>query len=585
MRPGHLPLALLIAASALVSCGREPPPSVLLVTVDTLRADALGCYGSASARTPRMDRLAAEGTRFSRAEANCPLTLPSHATILTGLLPAEHGLRDNDPPHPLPPAELRDYGTLAETLASEGYETAAFVSASVVAARTGLAQGFTIYDGPAEGEPGALRYAERVGGETAALAAEWIRSARRPFFLWVHLFDPHEPYEPPVAFRSGASPGTPEAYADEVAYADRCVGTLLDALDEAGAEGQTLVVVTSDHGEGLGEHGEPTHGYLLYETTLRVPLVLRWPGRVAEGAVREDLVGLEDVAPTIVGAAGGSPAGLLGPPAEDRVVVSESLYGWRHMAWAQLFAAQDGRNRKLVRGSARALYDLGVDPREANPLTEEDAGLGASIDEYRRIRPAEDGGSDAPEPVPGLPYLAGVGRGRLDVVPWEQNEKLRPPDPRLAREIDRAKALVARGAAPAAERLLADLEERDPRNPTVAFWRGRNEGSRGDHASAAKAFSQAFERGLREAKVLDLWLKHLLLGERLEEAGRVIQEVVPEVAPDTGTYLMMAAYHRAVGDVREALLDLDRAAAAARTERERHEVSRFRHNLKAEKDK
>ena len=575
---------------------------MLLVTVDTLRADAVGCYGAGDdARTPRMDRLAAEGIRFDQADASCPLTLPSHTTMLTGLSPAGHGFRDNDPPHPLPPPEHRSFRTLAEDLSGAGYRTAAFVSASVLAARTGLDAGFALYDGPEAAEAGSLKFAERRAAETVEAATAWLRAGDDPFFLWVHIFDPHHPYEAPPAFARGGGPDSPEAYADEVAYADRCVGMLLDAIEDRGVADQTLVIVTSDHGEGLGEHEEATHGYLLYETTLRVPLILRWPGRVTPGTVAAVPVALADIHPTALGAAGlpapDGPPSLLAPD-PDRVLVAETLYGWRHMGWAQLLAARSG-SQKVIEGAGSERYDLTSDPREVAPLEAGRPGdpRSAFADElaaYAAVRPAFTSAPGESLPVPeSFPYAAGVGRARLALLPPAVNLKLRPPSPSLASRIDEVAGRVGKSDPRSVERDLRSLEADDPGNPTLAFWRGRNAQAEADAAArrgdgisaresaarAAKAFREAFERGLEDAKVVNLLLKNLLLAERLEEAAAVVNREAREIVPDAGTYLMIGAVLQASGNLPEARRMADLAAVKARSDRERRLVSRFRHNL------
>jgi arylsulfatase A-like enzyme len=569
----------------ILGCGGAPEdsapsrPCILLVTVDTLRADALGCYGNATARTPRLDRLAAEGVRFTEVWTVCPLTLPAHATILTGLLPPEHGLRDNDPPSPLPPPDRRDYATLAEELGGGGYATAAFVSASVVAARTGLDQGFEVYDGPEEGVPGALRYSERTGRDTVRLAAEWIRDAGEPFFCWVHLFDPHDPYDPPEPFGTAAPPTSAEAYAAEVAYADHCVGILLDELARAGREEHTLVVVTSDHGEGLGEHGEPTHGYLLYETTLCVPLILRWPGRLAEAGARPGTRTLADLYSTLLRAAG-RPTDRSLLEDEPGTVLSETLYGYRHMGWAQLFAARNG-DRKLLRGASARSFDLATDSGETAPLSETPPDLVAAVNRYRVLPPRGEPVGPPPELPAGFPYAAGLGRHRIENLSWEENAKLRPPDPGFAAEIDRVKARIGMAPPREVEEAFAELAARDSGNPTLWFWRGYNAMRGGLDREAALAFEKAFRLGLTDAKVLTLWLRELLVVGDLAQAKEVIRSRLSEIVPDTDTWLMVGAYFLTAGDIAEAKRYRDLAERIARTSRERDHVSRFRHDIES----
>src|SRR6185503_4082285 len=261
---------------ALQPAGSSPPvgpPSgagVLLVTVDTLRPDALGWVAGRNA-TPVIDRIAAEGFRFAAAVAPVPLTHPSHSAILTGLWPHRLGLRDNG--LVLPPGPK----TLAEVLHGRGYATAAFVSGYPLDSAFGLDRGFDVYDDALTRASGPEGDLERPAAATAAAAAAWIRSARGPWLAWVHFYDPHYPYEPPAEDRR---PGRRGGYDGEVASVDRAIGALLPAVGD-GQAGGVLTVFAGDHGESLGEHGEGTHGFFIYDSTVLVPLFVRFPGRVA----------------------------------------------------------------------------------------------------------------------------------------------------------------------------------------------------------------------------------------------------------------------------------------------------------------
>ncbi|HEY0781826.1 MAG TPA: sulfatase, partial [Thermoanaerobaculia bacterium] len=262
-------VAVLLLLSALtVACApasRAPstasPRSLLLVTLDTVRADHLGCYGYAQAETPALDGLARQGLRFADASSTVPLTLPSHATLLSGLLPPHHGVRANGGgPYPASRA------TLATRLASAGYRTGAFVAAFVLDHRFGLARGFEVYDDDVARDPIApwTLEAERPGDQVVDRALAWLgKTDARPYFLWVHLYDAHAPYTPPSPQRERHA-GRP--YDGEIAFVDSQVGRLLAAIERRGETGKTAVAVVADHGEGLGEHGEATHGLLLYET-------------------------------------------------------------------------------------------------------------------------------------------------------------------------------------------------------------------------------------------------------------------------------------------------------------------------------
>src|SRR5262249_53777833 len=280
-RPGPwialaLGLASVVAAASLharrssTAVLRQPGLDVLLVTIDTLRADAVGAYGATTGATPLLDAVAARGVVFRQAHAHDVVTLPSHANILSGRLPFQHGVRDN--------AGFRfprDVPTLASLLGAAGYRTGAFVSAFTLDARFGLARGFDVYDDRLGGPAGPLALPERRGADTVAAAQRWLaEGSGRPSFCWVHVYEPHAPYVPPEPFAS-RHPGAP--YVGEVETAAAALQPLLRPLLDS-ASPHTLVIVTGDHGESLGEHGERTHGLFAYESTLHVPLVMFAPG-------------------------------------------------------------------------------------------------------------------------------------------------------------------------------------------------------------------------------------------------------------------------------------------------------------------
>ncbi len=294
-RAGALTIGL--ALLALSGCNRAtaPPPAatavprhLVIVTIDTLRADRLGAYGNTTVPTPNFDRLAREGTRALDATTHVPITRPSHTSLFTGRYPADHGVRDNIS---LPLA--KDIPTLAELLKAQGFTTAAFVSTFVLASSSGLDRGFDHYDDLAEtgGQDGAasLSQAQRRGDDTLARVDQWLAtrgadaSAARTA-LWVHLYDPHDPYEPPAPF---AAQFADRPYDGEVAWTDTLLGRLRASLEARKLWDDALVVVTADHGESLGEHGETGHGFFAYETTLKVPLVMRGPGVPAGRTLRQ----------------------------------------------------------------------------------------------------------------------------------------------------------------------------------------------------------------------------------------------------------------------------------------------------------
>lgn len=388
-------VAVVLALLAL-ACGRDPAPpvapsvpaparpSVLLVTIDTLRADRVGCYGRAGAGTAALDRLAAEGTRFERARTAVPITLPAHASILTGLYPMHHGVHDNGIATLGPAAR-----SVVESFHTAGYSCAAFVSAFVLSRRFGLDQGFAVYDEVRAQYALSGLVEERPADQTVDAALAWLATAQEPFFLWVHLFDPHQPYRPPPPFaeRFAADP-----YQGEIAFADAELARLLGAARTRAGE-RLLVAATADHGEGLGEHGERTHSAFLYDSTLRVPLILSGPG-VPVGEVVAEPVLTIDIAPTLLSLAGLPPlGGIDGVPLEPLFAAQsieraapqffETYWGFLNQGWSPLLAVSDGR-RKLIDAPRPELYDLIDDAGESdNRFVTDDA---AALTMRRAVR-------------------------------------------------------------------------------------------------------------------------------------------------------------------------------------------------------
>lgn len=371
-RPRVLVFALVLAAAALAPACKAPAKpqylNVLLITVDTLRPDRLSCYSPRFVQTPRIDGLAARGVLFERAFAHAPMTLPSHASILLGSTPLAHGADDNGMrviPKGVP--------SLPKTLKAAGYATGAFVSAFPLDARFGLTEGFDIYDDkyPARAAT-SLDFPERRAEKTVAAATDWLAAQTGRWFLWVHVFDPHAPYAPPEPY---ATRFAKDPYSGEVAYVDEMLGRLFQALEARGETGRTLVVLTADHAESLGEHGEMTHSYFAYNSTLWVPLIVAGPGfasRRVSGPVSH-----EDIFPTVCDLLGlPQPEGLRGrsfrPLLEGgsrsaRPIYFEALEGYYHRGAAPLRGVIDGP-MKFMDSPIPELYDLGTDFGESRNL-------------------------------------------------------------------------------------------------------------------------------------------------------------------------------------------------------------------------
>ena len=346
------------------------PRNLLIVSLDTVRADRLGSYHYKLAQTPRLDALAASGLRFEQASTVVPLTLPAHSSLMTGTFPAWHGVRDNGGFY-LDDDQL----TLAEIIRDRGFRTGGFVGAFVLDRRWGISQGFDRYfddfDLDKYADASAMDMIQRPGSDVVDRAIEWLQAdANLPFFAWVHLYDAHAPYEAPEPYRSRFPRTRDGAYDAEIASADAQVGRLLDTLRAGGRLDDTLVIVVADHGEMLGEHGELTHGFFIYEGATRIPLIVSGPG-VSAGVVA-DQVRIVDVMPTALS--------LLGVPIPNAVqganlmplargqhlglvAHTESWYPRYHYGWSELRAIQDGRF-KLIRAPRPELYDLATDPRE-----------------------------------------------------------------------------------------------------------------------------------------------------------------------------------------------------------------------------
>lgn len=348
---------------------KTPPGDVFLITIDTLRSDHVGCYGYQWIQTPTIDQLAKQGIRFAQAFTPSPITNTSHASILTGLLPSSHGVSDFGVPL------TADHSTLAELLEKRGYQTAAFIGSVILDSKTlapGLDRGFEFYDNFPEKTETKSRWGrlERRGMDVVQRAETWLDGHRTgPHFVWVHLYDPHDPYEPPPPYSERYKD---HLYDGEIAFADSALGRFLNHLKEQHWYEGALIIVVGDHGEGLGEHGEDTHGIFLYDSTTHVPLIVKLPNEQEAGKVVEEQARTTDILPTILELLGiPAPASLdgtslkstlLGTEAPSRTVWGETDYPLR-FGWAPLRSVRkDGF--KFIEAPRPELYDLRSDPGE-----------------------------------------------------------------------------------------------------------------------------------------------------------------------------------------------------------------------------
>jgi arylsulfatase A-like enzyme/Tfp pilus assembly protein PilF len=393
----------ILAVFAAVSLWRPTKrrPNILIVSIDTLRADRLGSYGYAHAQTPVLDGLAARGLRFAQATTVAPLTLPAHSSLFTGTFPTFHGVRDNGQFY------LADeQTTLAEVLKSHGYRTGGFVGAFVLDRRWGIAQGFDTYvddfDLSKYELAAGIDAAQRPANEVVDRAVAWLREpSALPFFAWVHLYDPHAPYAAPEPYASRFPATMSGAYDAEVAFTDAQLGRLLDALGQARDE--TIVVVTGDHGESLGDHQEQQHGFFVYDAVTQVPLIIVVPGIAARAPA--DQVRIVDIMPTVLEAAGiAVPKAVQGasllPAARGQrlnlLALSESWYPRYHYGWSELTAVRDGRY-KLIAAPRRELYDLQNDPVEQTNLAPSNPQRVAALERAMREMTAATSGASKPQ--------------------------------------------------------------------------------------------------------------------------------------------------------------------------------------------
>jgi choline-sulfatase len=512
----RLPSFLLITLMGCRGAGDAtfPGAPLVLISIDTLRADHLPAYGYKGVDTPNIDGLRKNAILFENAYSHCPLTLPSHASILTGLLPSDHGVRDNLGYR----LDTQAHPTLAALLKAHGYATGAAVSAYVLRGGTGLADSFDFYDDeipiPKGSESAAL--AQRRGGETAERALGWLRGARAgPFFLFFHIYEPHLPYDPPEPFKSRY----PLAYDGEIATADAIVGDLLKSLRADGVYDKALIVLLSDHGEGLDDHGEADHGILLYREVLRVPLILKLPRSLQGGTTISRPVQLIDVLPTLLSLlALRPPEGLKGTSLLSRGptnpgIYSETYYPRIHLGWSELRSLVDDRYH-FIDAPSQELYELATDPGEKRSILKARERLGqgmkAELERYGSAFTApKDMDPGTIDRLRSLGYLGGVAAN-------SEGTRIDPKDHiQTIADIKRGFSLAAAGKDREALAVLQGLLKENPNVADVQFKVGEILQDLGRSREALEAYKAVLRiaPSLSEGVAIPLAQVNLQLGE------------------------------------------------------------------------
>jgi arylsulfatase A-like enzyme/Tfp pilus assembly protein PilF len=531
---------MLAATVLLAACRSGGPPAarrlnVLLVTVDTLRPDRLGCYGYPRIETPNLDRIARQGVLFENAVAPAPLTAPSHASMMTGVYPTVHKVR-NTGGFVLSPSQP----TLAKLLQDQGWDTAAFIGSSVLKRRFGLNQGFAVYDDemPAQAGGSAQEEPERRASEVVDRAVKWLDAqSGKPFLLWAHVYDPHIPYDPPSPFREKYRD---RPYDGEIAYTDQQLGRLFDAAARKAPAENTLIVVLSDHGESFSEHGEYTHGVFLYDSTLRIAFLIA--GGPIPGGVRvKQQARTIDLLPTILELAGGHPpAGIQGsslaPSFRGKEIgatdsYAETLFPKLNMGWAELRSMRTVR-WKYIRAPKPELYDVARDPGEtANVIAshpaeaqELESKLAAIAGRSEKVAPA----AMDPRTLQQLKSLGYLGGSSTESA--ELTGKGIDPKDRL--EILRLLHLATHSDASPPERisLLRQAIARDPANPSLYNSLGNLYAEAGRQAEAMQLYDSALRKGVRAAWLYSR-LGSLYLRQRKTSEAITLFETATQLNP------------------------------------------------------
>ena len=539
MKPG-LALSLLLAGIALGGCREKPEHTtyrdapVIVISVDTLRADHLPAYGYRGVETPALDAFAQESTVFERAYSHCPMTLPSHISMLTGLLPTEHGVRNNlgfrfdAAAHP----------SIPQLLAARGYDTGAAVSSYVLRGETGMRAMFDSYDDAIDPRPGAsfVEY-QRSGDITAQRAIDWIAARdAKPFFFFLHLYEPHVPYAPPEPFRTkyAARP-----YDGEIAASDAILGRFFEALRARGIYDRAIIIITSDHGEGLGDHGEQQHSILLYNEQIQVPLFVKLP----KGATKQQRVttpvSISDIAPTVAALTGieaphtPEAVNLFATPTKARTIYSETIYPYIQLGWSDLRSLVDGQFH-YIDGPKPELYEVSADPHETKNVIAENRRVAAAMKQRLQPFPRADATQPSvdPEAAARLAALGYIGTARTRPDPRTL------PNPRdvigVVDEMQEGFALAAEGRLEAAASRLRAIVAKHPKLVDVWVRLGEVEADAGNAEASIQAYRNAMSAsGVFAGDILaSLASAQLQAGkiEEAEESARLARSASPEKA-------------------------------------------------------
>lgn len=563
--------ALWLACLALPVLGAAAEPGLLLITIDTLRPDRLSCYSQKFLRTPEVDALAARGALFERAFAHNPTTLPSHANILTGMTPLFHGVRENSKSK-LPASCL----TLAEHLKANGYATAAFIGAFPLDARFGLDQGFDIYDDSFPSKPARWgTYPERRAGEVVSAASAWISGRTGKWFCWVHLFDPHAPYAPPEPFLSRFRD---DPYSGEAAYVDAQLGVLLAELRKEGRDEETVIVLTADHGESLGEHGEMTHSYFAYNSTIHVPLVIAGPG-VNPSRLRAN-VSHVDIFPTVCALLGvsapenlqgGSLVGLMkGTARPERPIYFESLEPYLNKSCAPLRGFIEGPT-KYMDSPVPEVYDLVADlaetknlagARDLRPLKKKLEALVASLASPLAGEASRLADRGTLEKLRSLGYVASpVARVKGAYGPEDDLKNFLPYQQRLERAI----LLADRGDAEGGIRELTSLAGEKKGFAPAFVYLSQLYANQRKTAAAIQALEEGVAANPGDFSLLSSLGTVLVQAKQYDRAAEVLEKTLTIIDFDPAVWDNLGIVFMRKGNYPKALECLARAVALDRT--------------------